>query len=115
MSEIMATVRIKIHEGKLDEFKRLVARSREMVRAKEPGTLQHDVFLSDDQTESFTHERYRDSEAFLEHGKNLGETMDDWMGIGTISGEVCGSVSPELRKNLEAAGVRIYKPFLLLK
>ena len=112
MGEIMATVRIKIHEGKLDEFKRLVARSREMVRAKEPGTLQHDVFLSEDQTESFTHERYRDSEAFLEHGKNLGETMDEWMRIGTITGEVCGSPSPELRRNLEAAGVKLYEPFL---
>lgn len=29
----------------------------------------------------------------------------------TITGEVCGTPSPELRKALEAAGVAIYEPY----
>jgi hypothetical protein len=57
-------------------------------------------------------ERYRDTEALLEHGANLGETMDALLQTCSISGEICGTPSPELMKALEAEDVRIYSPYL---
>ena len=51
MSELQGIARIKFHEGKLEEFERLAAQCMEIVRAKDTGTLQYDVYFNDDQTE----------------------------------------------------------------
>ena len=42
---------------------------------------------------------------------NIGPVMKPLSEICTIIGEVCGTPQPELRKSLEAAGVKIYAPF----
>lgn len=111
MSEIEGIARIKIHPGKLEEYKRLAGLCMEVARTRDTGTLQYDLFLNADQTEVLVHERYRDSAALLEHLANLGPLMGEMMGVGSISGEVLGNPSPELRKGMEAAGVRIFSPF----
>ena len=59
--------------GKLEEFKRLSAQAMEIVRAKDNRTLQYEIYFSDDQSECIVLERYRDSEAVIEHAANLGE------------------------------------------
>jgi quinol monooxygenase YgiN len=110
-TEIHGTSRIVIHDGKLEEFKRLAAQCVEIVRTKDTGTLEYNHFLNADGTECFVHERYRDSAAGLEHMANIGPMFEPLSEICTITGEVCGSPSPELRKALEAAGVTIYAPF----
>lgn len=110
-SEIHGTARIVIHDGKLGEFKRLAAQCVEIVRTKDTGTLEYDLFLNADGTECFVHERYRDSAAGLEHMANIGVMMEPLSKICTITGEVCGTPSPELRSALESAGVRIDAPF----
>ena len=51
MSELLGIARFKIHEGKLEEYKRLSAQAMEIVRTKEPGTLQYDSYFNDDQSE----------------------------------------------------------------
>lgn len=94
-TEIEGTARFTIHPGKLEEFKRLAARCMETVRAKDSGTLQYDWFFSDDHSECLVHEKYRDSEALLEHIANLGETMNAIFATGSVSGELCGTPSPE--------------------
>ena len=110
-NELHGTSRIVIREGKLEEFKRLAAQCVEIVRTKDTATLEYDLFLNADGTECFVHERYRDSAAGLEHMANIGPMMKPMSEVGTITGEVCGTPSPELRKSLDAAGVRIYAPF----
>jgi len=40
MCELQCVARLKIHDGKLDEFKRLAAKCAELVRTKDTGTLQ---------------------------------------------------------------------------
>src|SRR5687767_192583 len=111
MSEIQGIARLKIHPGKLEEFKRLQAKCLESVRTRDTGTLQYDLYISSDQAECVALERYRDSEALLEHIANLGETMDALLETCSISGEICGTPSPELIKALEGSGVRIYSPY----
>ena len=77
MSELHAIARLKIHHGKLEEFKRLAVKCMESVRTRDSGTLQYDWFFSDDHSECVVHERYRDSAALLEHGANLGRDLRD--------------------------------------
>ena len=109
--EIHGTSRIVIHEGKLDEFKRLAAQCVEIVRTKDTGTIEYAHFLNAEGTECFVHERYRDSAAGLEHMANIRPMFEPLSEICDITGEVCGAPSPELRKALDEAGVTIYAPF----
>ena len=71
MGELLGIARFRFHEGKLDEYKRLSAEAMEIVRTKEPGTLQYDTYFNDDQSECIVIEGYRDSEAAMEHAANL--------------------------------------------
>lgn len=111
MKEIQVTARLRIHNGKFDEFKALAAKMLEVVRGNESGTLQYDWFLSADQTECVGRERYRDSEAVLEHLANIGELLSEMMAIGDLEVEAYGSPSPELLEAAAGISPRIYAPF----
>jgi quinol monooxygenase YgiN len=106
MSEIQVTARLKIHDGKLEEFKRIAKKCMQSVRTKDSGTLQYDWFFSGDQSECVVHERYRDSNAVLEHNANLGETLRELFEMCSGSGEVFGSPSPDLVEGLKRIGAR---------
>jgi quinol monooxygenase YgiN len=41
MSELQCVARLKIHDGKLDEFQRLAAKCAELVGTKDTGALQY--------------------------------------------------------------------------
>lgn len=110
--ELLGIARLKIHEGKLEEFKRLQQKCAEIVRSKDTGTLQYDLYYNSDYTECLAIERYRDSEALLEHFANLGETMTAIFETCSGSGEICGTPSPELMKVLKDSPVQIFSPFL---
>jgi quinol monooxygenase YgiN len=70
MSEHLGIARFKFNEGKREEYKRLSAQAIEIVRTKDSGTLQYDTYFNDDQSECIVIERYRDSEALIEHGEH---------------------------------------------
>ena len=111
MSELQGIARLKIHQGKLEEFKRLAAECMESVRTRDTGTLQYDWFFSSDYSECLVYERYRDSDALLEHNANLGKTLAALLETCSASGEICGTPSPKLMKALERSTVRIYAPY----
>jgi len=111
MSELQCVARLKIHDGKLDEFKRLAAKCAELVRTKDTGTLQYELYFNSDNTECLVFERYRDSQALLDHHKNLGDTMAAILQTCSGSGEICGTPSPELIEQLKDSPVQVYKPF----
>ena len=101
MSELRGIARFRIREGKLEEFKRLSDQALEIVRTKDPGTLQYDVYFNDDQSECVVLERYRDSEAAMAHAANLGDLMGDVLAtVSVVHGELLGEPSAELRANL---------------
>ena len=112
MSELQCVARLKIHDGKLAEFKRLAAKCAELVRTKDTGTLQYELYLNGDSTECLVFERYRDSQGLLEHFENMGETMTAIFETCTGSGEVCGRASQELVDKLAGSPVQVYTPFL---
>jgi quinol monooxygenase YgiN len=114
VTELMGIARFKFHEGKVEEFKRLSAQAKEVVRAKETGTLQYDIYFNDDQSECIVIERYRDSEALTEHLAHLGDLSGAILATGSVSGELLGEPSAELRANLADAPVRLFTPYLSL-
>ena len=110
MSELQGTGRFKFHEGELEEFKRLAAQCMEIVRAKDTGTLQYDIYFNDDQSECIVLERYRDSEALIEHAVHLGSLSEAILATGWVSGELLGEPSAELRAKMVGSGVRRFTP-----
>src|SRR5207245_10705767 len=89
-AELQGIARFKFHEGKLEEFKRLAAQCMEIVRTKDTGTLQYDIYFNDDQSECIVHERYSDSEALIEHAAHLGDLTEAIVATGFVSGELLG-------------------------
>jgi quinol monooxygenase YgiN len=105
-SELIGFARFKIHEGKLDDYKRLSAQAMEIVKTKEPGTLQYDTYFNDDQSECVNIERYRDSEAAMQHAANLRDVSAAVLAIvSVVHGEILGEPSVELREKLAGSEV----------
>jgi quinol monooxygenase YgiN len=113
VSELWGIARFRFHEGKLEEFKRLSAQAMEIVRNKDTGTLQYDIYFNDDQSECIVLERYRDSEAAIEHASNLGHLFEAVLATVTIvHGELLGEPSDELRANLADSEVpQLFTPY----
>ena len=112
MSEIQGVSRFKFHDGKVEEFKRLSAQAIDIVRAKDTGTLQYEIYFNDDQSECVVYERYRDSEAVIEHGGHVGDLMAAIFATGSVSGELLGEPSAELTAMTAGSGVPVFRPFL---
>ena len=113
MSELQGISRIRLREGKLEELKRLSDQFLEIVRTKDTGTLQYDVYFNDDQSECVVIERYRDSDAAMEHAANLGELFPAVLATVTVvHGELLGEPSAELRANLADSDVpALFTPY----
>lgn len=113
MSELLGIARFKFHEGKVEEFKRLSAQAMEIVRTKDSGTLQYDTYFNDDQSECIVIERYRDSEAAIEHAANLADVSAAVLAtVSVVHGELLGEPSEELRANLADVEVpELFTPY----
>jgi quinol monooxygenase YgiN len=112
LSEIKGVARLKCHEGKVEEFRRLSAQAMDIVRAKDTGTLQYEIYFNDDQSECVVYERYRDSDAVIEHGANVGHLNEAIFATGSGSSELLGEPSAELTAMIAGSGVRLFRPFL---
>ena len=114
-TELQSIVRFRFHEGKLEEFKRLSAVCLEIVRSQDPGTLQYDTFFNEDESECIVLERFRDLDALLQHGANIGdELMQAIIATGDCFGELLGPVPEELRANLAGGPVQVFLPYRAL-
>jgi quinol monooxygenase YgiN len=113
VSELLGIARFKFHEGKVEEFKRLSAQAMEIVRTKDSGTLQYDTYFNDDQSECIVIERYRDSEAAIEHAANLADVSAAVLAtVSVVHGELLGEPSEELRANLADMEVpQLFTPY----
>ena len=114
MGELQAVVRFKFHADKVEEFKRLSAECLEIVRAKDVGTLQYDTYFNDDDSEAIVLERFRDSDALILHGQNMAPLMESIMATGTVSGELLGDLSEELRTQMTGSPVGLFRLYQAL-
>jgi quinol monooxygenase YgiN len=111
MSELQGIARFNFHEGNLEEFKRLSAQAMEIVRTKDTGTLQYEIYFNDDQSQCIVLERYKDSEALTEHAAHLGGLTEAILATGDVSVELLGEPSAELGANIAGSGVRLFTPY----
>jgi quinol monooxygenase YgiN len=113
VTELLGIARFKLNEGKHEEYKRLSAQAMEIVRTKEPGTLQYDTYFNDDQSECIVIERYRDSEAAMEHAANLADISAAVLAmVSVVHGELLGEPSEELRAKLANSEVpQLFTPY----
>src|SRR2546423_15588432 len=112
-TELQAIVRFRFHNGGVEEFKRLSVQCMEIVRAQDTGTLQYDTFFNNDETECIVVERFRDSDALIQHGENLAHLLDAIIATGSVSGELLGDLSPEVRTGFSDDGpVQLFTPWV---
>jgi quinol monooxygenase YgiN len=108
MSELIGIARFKFREGRREEYLRLSEQASEIVRTKDSGTLQYDLYLNGDQSECMFIERYRDSEAAIEHAANLGHLFAAVLDtVSVVHGELLGEPSAELRAKLAGSEVPV--------
>src|ERR687898_2698482 len=112
MDEIKGIARVKIHPGKLDEWKRLTEQAMEIVRTRDRGTLQYEVFFNDDESEAIVFERYRDADAALEHFANIGHLMEPLMATATVTGEVLATPNETMRAKLGDGEPKLFTPWM---
>jgi quinol monooxygenase YgiN len=113
MSELLGIARFRFLPGRRDEYLRLAEQARVLVEANEPGTLQYDVYMNADQSECLVIERYRDSQAAMDHAANIGSMFADVLAtVEIVHGELAGDLSPELRADLAGADVpAVFAPY----
>lgn len=114
MKEIKGIARVKFLPGKLEEWKRLTEEAMHIVRTKDKGTLQYEIFFNADESEAIVFERYRDSDAALEHFSNIGHLMAPLMKTATITGELLGTPNAEIRKNLTGDQPKLFTPWMTM-
>lgn len=112
MDEIKGIARVKFHPGKLDEWKRLTEQAMEIVRTRDPGTLQYEVFFNDDESEAIVFERYRDADAALGHFANIGHLMGPLTATATVTGEVLGTPNERMREQLGGGQPQLFTPWM---
>jgi len=108
MSELLGIARFRFREGRREEYLRLSDQALEIVRAKDSGTLAYDLYLNGDRSECMFVERYRDSEAAMEHAANLGHLFEAVLEtVSVVHGELLGEPSAELRAKLAGSDVPV--------
>jgi quinol monooxygenase YgiN len=114
MSELQGISRIRLHDGKLEEFKRLSDQFMEIVRAQDTGTLEFAIYFNDDESECIVVERYRDSDALVEHGAHIGALAEEISAAGSVTSVCLGEPSAALREQFAGSAVELFTPYLSL-
>jgi quinol monooxygenase YgiN len=114
MEEIKGIARVKFHPGKVEEYKRLTAEAVEIVRTRDSGTLQYEIFFNEDETEAVVFERYRDADAAVEHFGNISHLMEPILATATITGEVLGTPNAKMRDMLGEGGPKLFTPWMAM-
>ncbi len=115
MDEIKGIARVKFHPGKVEEWKRLSKEAVEIVRTRDSGTLQYEIFLNEDESEAVVYERYRDADAAIEHFSNISHLMEPLLATASITGEVLGTPNAKMKKMLGRGGPRLFTPWMALQ
>jgi len=74
----------------------------------------YDIYFNDDQSECVVLERFRDSEALIEHAAHLGDLAEAILAtVSVVHGELLGEPSAGLRAKLAGSEVPVlFTPYL---
>ena len=103
------TITGKVKDGELENMKKAI-QAMVVATRKENGAISYDFWLSEDDTILYIHERYKDSEATLEHMKNVGNLLPAFIGCVELEPiTIIGNCSIELKQAWEAFGAKHVK------
>jgi quinol monooxygenase YgiN len=107
MSQFEVRARLKVREGKLEEFKQQAAEMMRQTREKDTGTLAYDWFLSEDGNECEVREAYVSADALVDHAFNVREARDALFASFAYDHRMAfyGEPSPRLLELLNKIGV----------
>jgi len=107
MSNFEVRARLKVREGKLEEFKRQAAEMMRQTRDKDTGTLAYDWYLSNDGTECEVREAYVDADALVDHAFHVREARDALFAESAYDHRMAfyGEPSPRLEELTNRIGV----------
>jgi quinol monooxygenase YgiN len=115
MDEIKGIARVKFHPGKLEEWKRLTEEAMEIVRTRDTGTLQYEIFFNEDESEAIVFERYRDADAAIEHFSNIGQLMEPIMATASVTGELLGTPNAKMKEQLGEGEPKLFTPWMAMQ
>jgi quinol monooxygenase YgiN len=115
MSNFEVRARLKVREGKLEEFKRQAAEMMRQTRDKDTGTLAYDWYLSSDGTQCEVREAYVDADALVEHAYHVREARDALFAESAYDHRMAfyGEPSPRLEELTNRIGVDVTRFTLL--
>ena len=102
-----------IREGKLEELKVLMKEMVDATRANEPGTLNYEWTISEDNRRCTLYERYADSAAAMKHATTFMKVFAGRF-MGCLEPKkmvVHGAPTEELKKILASQGAAFMVPF----
>lgn len=107
MSQFEVRARLKVREGKLEEFKRHAAEMMRVTRERDTGTLAYDWFISKDGTECEVHEAYVDPDALVDHAFHVLEAREALFADAAYDHRMAfyGDPSPRLMELVDRIGV----------
>ena len=103
------TITGKVKDGELENMKKAIEAMVVATRT-EDGAISYDFWLSEDDTTLYLYERYKDSEATLEHMKNVGNLLPAFINCVDLEPiTIIGNCSNELKQAWEAFGAQHVK------
>lgn len=111
MNNLQVSARYQIHDGKVEEFKKIAQECHGIVQAKDTDTLQYNWYFNETQTECVLRETYPDSNALLAHLGNIGDLFGKLIALGDFSAEVYGEPSQELLQATAGLNIKVYSFF----
>src|SRR5438067_2053744 len=115
MEEIKGIAQVKFYPGKVEEWKRVTEEAMEIVRTKDSGTLQYEIFFNEDESEAIVFERYRDADAAIEHFSNISHLMQPLLATASVTGEVLGMPNAKMKEELAKGGPILFTPWMALQ
>ena len=103
------TITGKVKDGELENMKKAIEAMVVETRT-EDGAMSYDFWLSEDDTTLYIDERYKDSQATLEHMKNVGNLLPAFIGCVDLEPiTIIGNYSTELKHAWKAFGAKHVK------
>ena len=109
MSRFEVRARLKVREGKLEEFRRQAAEMMRQTREKDTETLAYDWFLSNDGTECEVREAYVTADGLVDHAFHVRDARDALFAESAYDHRMAfyGEPSPRLMEIVDKVGVDV--------
>lgn len=110
MSAVKLSVELTVSKDQLDVFKQIAREMNAIVQRNEPGTLSCKWFYHEGDNKWCLAEKFKDSDAFLEHLSDVSEQLDRLLEISEVDRlEVFGDMPLAAKATIASFGAKHYQ------